>query len=147
MTTLTPEQLAELERLEAAAMPGEWKYQGRCLNMADQVQHRWRIDSGKREVVSASWHDSSAFYPTEEESRNNGQFIAALRNAAKPLIEMVKRLQEENEQLQREARVDATISDDLIAEMEDLRRQLAERGAEIKKQRYELDALYRQKGA
>lgn len=124
MTTLTQDQLAELERLEAAATPGEWRAFVSVISSGYggiETHDPALSDEGEESVL-----------PTSSAKEDDLLFIAAIRNAAKPLIEMVR---QKDEALEIFAAQSVRLAD-IIA---DLRRQLAERDALISKAKNLID--------
>jgi hypothetical protein len=112
MTTLTPDQLAELARLEAAITKGPWHVDKRFLGSIED----------SRDIQIAGTYMMAV--ETLEERNANAAFIAAIRNAAKPLIEEVK-------ELRRREVMAVDKLDRQLTEIADLRRQLAEKDAEL----------------
>jgi len=138
MTTLTPEQLAELERLEAAATPGDW----RSVRRGNQYINDQTTLVGASEVfgIKRPWNAASSPAPIHQEdicrfTDEDADFIAAAKRYTKPLIEEVRELRAEAQRLQ-----DLFVMDDgpwvreaLKKDRDALKRQLAEMGAEIER--------------
>lgn len=94
---LTPERLAELERLEKAATPGPWVFE-----VSGKLQDG-SITSGMcSEDGCTIFSSNNRYYGSASPSVQNVDFIAALRNAAPTLLREVSRLREENAKLAKE---------------------------------------------
>jgi hypothetical protein len=84
---VTPEELAELERLEKAAPVGHWTatyplYKCECEGPSTVVMH-----DGSKIRLPIAWT-----YNSEENARATFEFIIAARNALPDLIRMAQRL-------------------------------------------------------
>ncbi len=92
---LTPSELSALERLEREATPGPWEWQTGCS---------WRRigsagESGNVLCPMNARYDNHPDLACREE---DGEYIAALRNAAPRLLSELLALREENERLRRD---------------------------------------------
>lgn len=84
---ITPEQIAELRRLEAAATPGPWDEQ--CLG--DAIRHLNRNVDHESYCFRSHGNDEPH---GEMPGRGDGKFLAALRNAAPSLLAEIAALRE-----------------------------------------------------
>jgi hypothetical protein len=138
MITLTPEQLAELERLEAAATAGEWRSMREVNQYIDE--QRKLVGASRIDGIERPWN---ARHVVPDQGRDHvcrfidadADFIAAIRNAAKPLIEEVKRLRDDKRLVQEQEDVASQreIAKSLRLENITLRQQLAESKTEIER--------------
>jgi len=108
MTDLTAQQIEELERLEAAATPGEWF----AFETYTGEEGAFEVGPGEFDTVA---HVRQGNDELTGDAKSNAAFIAAIRNAAKPLLTMAERLNEARH-----------IYEEQASEIAELRRQLAE---------------------
>lgn len=132
MTTLTPDQLAELERLEAAMTQGD-------LVARQEYANRWRLELHREGFAPLSLAliaitCCEVGTANDEQNSTNALGFAALRNAAKPLLEIVRK---------QEADIAALMHLDVdrVAEIADLERQLVESKAEIERLKTQVSNL------
>ncbi|HVI92329.1 MAG TPA: hypothetical protein VM659_28830 [Dongiaceae bacterium] len=141
MTDLTAQEIEELERLEKQADPGPWEmdsfktdgsfgtgediYEGfdefYIVNAAGSKILTTDTEGDNGGAVEVDYDDDGSMNAWNENSRRNVAFSVGFRNAAKRLLAMAKRLQDDNATWQR-----------LHA---DVCRQLAEKDVEIERVR------------
>ncbi|HVJ31593.1 MAG TPA: hypothetical protein VND94_00635 [Terriglobia bacterium] len=135
MTDLTAQQIEELERLEAALRKEPMVVTASKVPVDGEYDYAVGIDiNGTKHVVAEFFGRIAS--DIRQDAKSYAEFFLAFRNAAKPLLAMVKRLQ------------DICTADDgpwvreaLKKERDDLRRQLAERDAEIGRLRVSISDL------
>lgn len=112
---ITPEKLAELEKLHSAATPGDWSEQ-RYINYQG-----WSIYSDTEGCIAERWYSSKL----DSEVPRNGLYIASLHNAFPELLATIREQEDRSTRIYNALRqviiaaggiADPGVSDDFLIE-------------------------------